>query len=183
MDERQIVCRFLLPASEESACTVGPGVRALHDPTAGLGLASPTGRSRFAFLRACSRYRRRRAAVRTAWASYPLSAQRCGRLRGVGRGRFTGMLESVSITSFWSCTLAPPTATPNGTPAASTRTDRLTPSLPRSVGFGPVFFPAQRRLGHAPSRLCHCQSMPINSSYSSRARRHSFSNKPTLFHC
>src|SRR5271168_4997804 len=39
-------------------------------------------------------------------------------------------------------------ARPSGMPRRSQRIDRLTPSLPRSVGFLPVFFPAQRRLGH-----------------------------------
>jgi hypothetical protein len=37
---------------------------------------------------------------------------------------------------------------PSGTPRVSVMTERLTPSLPRSVGFFPVFFPAERRLGH-----------------------------------
>src|SRR6187401_2923780 len=37
-----------------------------------------------------------------------------------------------------------------GTPRPSICTERLTPILPRSVGFFPVFFPAQRRLVHRP---------------------------------
>src|SRR5512145_2639705 len=37
-----------------------------------------------------------------------------------------------------------------GMPRASVSTDRFTPSLPRSVGFFPVFFPTQRRLGLRP---------------------------------
>src|SRR5512136_1428848 len=37
-----------------------------------------------------------------------------------------------------------------GMPRPSVSTERLTPSLPRSVGFFPVFFPAQRRLGLRP---------------------------------
>lgn len=37
---------------------------------------------------------------------------------------------------------------PKTTPRASLRIDLLAPSLPRSVGFGPVFFPSERRLVH-----------------------------------
>src|SRR5580658_1169909 len=62
--------------------------------------------------------------------------------------RFTA--SSVSATNFWSGTLAPSTATPSGTPRPSISVERLTPSLPRSVGFFPVFFPTQRRFGHRP---------------------------------
>ncbi len=38
---------------------------------------------------------------------------------------------------------------------------RLTPLLPRSVGLGPVFFPAQRRFGHRP---VHTQPLPVNAT-------------------
>lgn len=58
------------------------------------------------------------------------------------------MLSSVSLTNRMSCVLAPLTATPIGAPAPSARTERLLPDLARSVGFGPVFFPTQRRLRH-----------------------------------
>src|SRR5882672_11987905 len=47
-------------------------------------------------------------------------------------------------------------AIPSGTPRPSVSTERLTPSLPRSVGFFPVFFPTQRRLGHRP-----VQTLPL----------------------
>ena len=53
---------------------------------------------------------------------------------------------------------------PSGTPRRSERIDRLTPSLPRSVGFLPVFFPAQRRLGHRAVDACQCQPMPRRRS-------------------
>jgi len=71
-----------------------------------------------------------------------------------------GMLSSVSPTSFWSGTLAPATATARGTPRPSISVERLTPSLPRSVGFFPVFFPTQRRLGHRP---VHALPFPIDA--------------------
>src|SRR6185437_2906625 len=85
-----------------------------------------------------------------------LSRQRCCGCWHVGSGRSTGMASSVSATSFWSGTLAPLTATPSGTPRPSTSVERLTPSLPRSVGFFPVFFPTQRRFGYRP-----VQALPL----------------------
>src|SRR3954470_1987463 len=60
------------------------------------------------------------------------------------------MASRVASSSLKSGTLAPATATPRGSPRASVTTERLVPSLPRSVGLGPVFFPTQRRLGHRP---------------------------------
>ena len=60
------------------------------------------------------------------------------------------MLSSVASTSLWSWTLAPATARPMGMPRASVKTDRLTPNLPRSVGFFPVFFPRPAALWSAP---------------------------------
>src|SRR5439155_19045974 len=64
-----------------------------------------------------------------------------------------GMLAMVSAMSLWSFRFAPSIVSPTGTPAPSVRRLRLVPSLARSVGFGPVFFPAQRGFGssHRPS--------------------------------
>jgi len=45
-------------------------------------------------------------------------------------------------------------------PSASTSRLRLTPFLARSVGFFPVFFPPEGRLGHAP---VHCQPGPVQA--------------------
>ncbi len=47
----------------------------------------------------------------------------------------------------------------SGELALEVKTDRLTPSLPRSVGFLPVFFPAQWRLGHRP---VHALPFPLD---------------------
>src|SRR3954465_11058123 len=46
-----------------------------------------------------------------------------------------------------------------GIPRASVTTERLVPSLPRSVGLGPVFFPTQRSLGH---RSVGRQPLPVD---------------------
>src|SRR5215469_2783671 len=68
------------------------------------------------------------------------------------------MLSNVASTNFLSCRLAPSMASPTGMPLASTNRLRLAPSLPRSVGFLPVFFPPEGRLGHAP---VHRQPPPV----------------------
>src|SRR5688500_12181748 len=60
------------------------------------------------------------------------------------------MLSKVSSTKRMSCVLAPLTAMPMGIPAPSVSNDRLVPDLARSVGFGPVFPPSERSLGHRP---------------------------------
>src|SRR5467141_3071999 len=80
------------------------------------------------------------------------------RCSGVGLGRSTGILAIVVRTTFMSLRLAPATVRPIGTPFASVNTLRFTPALPRSVGFGPVFFPTQRRFGH---RAVHAQPCPV----------------------
>ena len=70
------------------------------------------------------------------------------------------MLCRVGSTSRMSCRFAPSMASPIGTPAPSHNKLRLTPSLARSVGLGPVFFPAQRRLRH---RAIHRLPGPVNA--------------------
>src|SRR4029453_15264696 len=85
----------------------------------------------------------------------------CGCSR-VGLGRSTGILSIVIRTNFMSLRLAPATARPLGMPFASVNTLRFTPALPRSVGFGPVFFPAQGRFGH---RAVHAQPFPVYPLY------------------
>src|SRR5262249_25860625 len=78
----------------------------------------------------------------------------------VGCGRLTTTLSSVDRTSFMSCRLAPSTTSPMGMPCPSVNRLRLTPPLARSVGFGPVFFPPERRFGH---RAVHAQPVPVNA--------------------
>src|SRR5271166_773290 len=95
----------------------------------------------------------------TSSPTYALSKHRpCGFAR-VGLGRRMGMLASVSATILPSGRLAPATANPTGIPSASTSRLRLTPFLARSVGFLPVFFPPERRLGHAP---VHAEPGPVD---------------------
>src|SRR5919202_4220831 len=83
----------------------------------------------------------------------------CG-ASSVASGRSATRLSMVARTSFMSCRLAPSTARPIGTPCPSVSTLRLTPLLPRSVGFGPVFFPPERCLRH---RSIHAQPTPVNA--------------------
>lgn len=89
-----------------------------------------------------------------------MSRQTCCFLRGVGCGRWIGQWSKVDFRSLLSCVLAPLMSTPNGTPRPSVSTDRLTPNLPRSVGFLPVFSPAQWRLGHRP---VHALPFPLDA--------------------
>src|SRR5437763_16813996 len=70
------------------------------------------------------------------------------------------MLSNVSSTIFMSGRLAPSTANPIGMPWPSTSRLRLVPRLARSVGFLPVFFPPERRLGHA---TVHAQKGPVDA--------------------
>src|SRR3954453_2176453 len=70
------------------------------------------------------------------------------------------MLASVARVNFMSLRLAPSVARPTGMPLASTSRLRLAPRLPRSVGFLPVFFPPEGRLGHAP---VHAQPGPVDA--------------------
>src|SRR5258707_10171454 len=83
----------------------------------------------------------------------------CGR-SGIGVGLWVAILLSVPATIFMSLRLAPSTARPTGMPAASTNKLRLVPCLARSVGFLPVFFPPEGRLGHAP---VHAQPRPVDA--------------------
>src|SRR5512146_1282450 len=77
----------------------------------------------------------------------------------LGSGRSTTMLSIVARTSFMSWRLAPSAVRPIGTPCPSVNKLRLTPDLARSVGLGPLFFPAQRGFGHRP---VHTYPFPIN---------------------
>src|SRR5947209_17209048 len=70
-----------------------------------------------------------------------------------------GRLSRVAAAILPSGRLAPSTANPSGMPSASTNRLRLAPFLARSVGFLPVFFPPEGRLGHAP---VHTQPGPVD---------------------
>src|SRR4051794_22394372 len=70
-----------------------------------------------------------------------------------------GMLARVARAILKSFRLAPPTATPPGTPPPPVSRLRLPPRLPRSVGFLPVFFPPEGCLRHAP---VHRQPGPVD---------------------
>ncbi len=85
-----------------------------------------------------------------------------GALRGrPGSPGTTGMTSTRASKTTESCRLAPVTASAKGTPRRPTTRWRLVPSLPRSVGFGPVcwlpgwpqphhrYSPDSNRPGHA----------------------------------
>src|ERR1700712_539287 len=66
------------------------------------------------------------------------------------------MLSMVSATNLKSTVLAAATHSPIGTPDPLVNKLRLVPLLARSVGFGPVFFPTERRFGH-----CAIERLPV----------------------
>src|SRR5438105_2787672 len=78
----------------------------------------------------------------------------------VGLGRRMGTLSMVSLNILKSLRLAPAMARPTGTPDLSASKLRLTPSLARSVGLGPVVFPPERRFGH---RAVHREPSPVDT--------------------
>ena len=65
----------------------------------------------------------------------------------------------VALSNFRSGRLAPATTRPTGTPWPSVNRLRLTPLLARSVGLGPVFFPAEGGLRHC---SVHTQPLPVD---------------------
>ena len=147
MQQSLIVVGFLFPPHEDAAVAVEPRSDALDHPAPG-ALAPHALFGLFLAPRADVRHVAAAAeslAERLAIVAL-VEAQMLPTARSLGRGN--GRLSSVSKRSFWSWVLAPLIARPIGMPRRSERIDRLTPSLPRSVGFLPVFFPAQRRLGH-----------------------------------
>src|SRR5215475_4916964 len=77
----------------------------------------------------------------------------------VGLGRSMMMFWMVEHTSFMSWRCAPSITTLIGTPCPSVSMLRLTPFLPRSVGLGPVFFPAQRSFRHG---FVHGEPVPVD---------------------
>jgi hypothetical protein len=89
------------------------------------------------------------ACCRQMAQSYPLPARKCCGARGVGVGHSTRVASKVWANSLISLRLAGATTMAMGRPCPSVKTLRFVPSLPRSVGLGPVAAP-QRRLGHRP---------------------------------
>ena len=161
MQEAEVIGDFLFPADQQPPGSVEPRVRAFHFPAASFAAAMLRLRN------VVRRLARERAACSCACGLRVPPVRRCILCRGKdaaartvrARGRETGMRVERGGDQLWSCTLAPSTATASGTPRPSISTDRLTPSLPRSVGFFPVFFPTQRRLGHRP---VHALPFPVD---------------------
>jgi hypothetical protein len=127
----------------------------------GLGLDETLERRRGAQIQAQGMYR---APVRSApshrvnargwrWLSLLLSVPIAWAKRGWAVPFVTVLAPSASRVVSTSCISwrwAPATAMPRGRPWPSVSRLRLVPSLLRSVGFLPTFFPPKRRLGHRP---------------------------------
>ena len=78
----------------------------------------------------------------------------------VGLGRLIGMLLIVSFVILKSFRFAPSTAMPIGIPFPSVSKLRFAPCFARSVGFGPLFFPAKGRFRH---RSVHRAETPVDA--------------------
>lgn len=79
-----------------------------------------------------------------------------------------GIASTVRSNAIESCRLAPVTVIARGTPRASTTRCRFVPSLPRSVGLGPVSWPPGA--GNA-GRIQACPS-PVNLVMLTQAAKH-----------
>jgi hypothetical protein len=81
--------------------------------------------------------------------------------------RLTTKASIVASSSFISGTRAAAITTLGELPSLATKSDRLVPFLPRSVGFLPTFFPSNRALSSRPSAAYHRQFTIPSSSHSS----------------
>ena len=100
----------------------------------------------------------------------------------VGSGRSIGIESRVPFSSLWSLRLAPSWSSPNGTPAASVRTERFAPFWLYQWDSGPVLGPPSGALVIAPSADKNDQSIPTTSSYSNSPRRQISWNTPACSH-
>ena len=161
MKKGDVVVRRLVPADQNAPEAVHPTVSPFHHPAPGfeagflfdgLSLFAPApdvGREAKLF----------QGPAHLVIVIALVQAQTLGALRTGLRAR-CGRLSSVARTSFISWRLAPSTASPAGMPWASVNRLRLTPLLPRSVGLGPVFSPAQGGFGHGPVQA---QPTPVHA--------------------
>ena len=159
MKKGYVVGGGLVPADQNAPEAVQPTVRAFHHPAPGfvasllfdgLGLFTPAADvGGEAELLQGPAYLVKVVAL--------VQAQTLGMLWA---GRDTGRLSTVAGTSFISWRLAPSTASPTGMPWVSVNRLRLTPLLPRSVGLGLVFSPAQGGFGQGP---VHTQPTPVQT--------------------
>ena len=163
MQKTDVVRRFLFPAHEDAAVAVQPRVDTLDDPASRL---VPVAALRLLF---ASRADVRRVATASGGTTDGFGvvafvpAEMLFAPAARTRPRDGDAVES-GFDEFLIVNVAPATANPMGMPRASVSTDRFTPSLPRSVGFFPVFFPTQRRLRLRPSKLCQRHAMPRRPS-------------------
>src|SRR3954471_21379744 len=99
--------------------------------------------------RMCPTYPPASTAARPLGLSYPASRHRCCSTPS-GSGRSTTIASTVASRSLQSGTFAPAITAPNAAPPPSTTRCFLVPGFPRSVGFGPTFFPPEPGLAQHP---------------------------------
>jgi len=161
MKQADIVVSLFLTADKDPAKTIQPAVRALYNPAtcflsgviAQLSRLNTSGLDMRCIVKLIKKLSDRIKIVGRVQTQV-LAAIR-SRLRPL-----YARVSSVGRVNFISCRLAPSTASPMGMPAPSHRTERLTPFLPRSVGFAPVFFPTKRSFCHG---TIHALLLPVNA--------------------
>ena len=150
MKKGDVVAWRLVPADQNASKAVHPAVSAFHHPAPGFETGFIfDGLSLFAPAANVGREAKLvQSLTHLVEVVALIQAQSPWGRSGVGAGRCTGRLSSVARANFMSWRLAPSTASPTGIPRPSVNRLRLTPVLPRSVGLGPVFPPAQGGLGY-----------------------------------
>ena len=183
MQEPHVIGGFLFPTNQQASRSVGPRVGSFHDPA-----TCPTAaalRNRRAFTLAgnvngvlattyCMSHRFRIISLVRAEMLLS-SSRRLGTPHRDVLKRFSDQLLVMYIGSGHGYS--------NGHTAPVCQHRSLDAQLAAIGRVFPGFFPLPvAPLVIAPSKLCHRQSIPFNSSYSSRARCHSFSNMPRCTH-
>ena len=161
MQEAQIVRDFLFPADQQTPGAVEPGMGAFDFPAASFA-AAVLGLRRLVGL---ARHVRRVATLANLaidrLAGVAFVETEILRLLSSGLGTFDrngvqGLGSPVSGQAHWRLRRQRPAAHHG----RRSSVERFTPNLPRSVGFFPVFFPAQRRFGHRP---VHALPLPVDA--------------------
>ena len=183
MQEAEVVGDFLFPANQQPTGAVDPRVSSFNHPAAGFG--SPTMRCRGGFPLA-----RDVDDVATAFggSSHGLGVVAFVRTEvlSLARRRFR-TADGNAFERFSHQRLVMhigPGDRHAQWHAATVGQRRAFDAEFAAIGgvFPRLFPPPRGAFVIAPSKLCHCQSMPTSSSYSSKARCHNFWNTPRRTH-
>ena len=147
MQQSQIVFRFLAPTNEQATKPVDPAMGALNHP-ATCPKAFVLDFDSLFTAPACMRNQTIAGNHLTHFVIVIPLSMHSPDWRPCHACDYRARSSSVADTIFISWRLAPSMASATGMPFASVSRLRLTPPLARSVGLGPIFFPAQRGFRH-----------------------------------